>query len=167
MGTTTHLDGLCHILLPEITSHISHWHVTLVSGSASQGSTLTCCYWNKRCSREVISKSRPGPWVRDSVTKKNFRTHWSRNQESLSVKQRQKHSTQPRHGSSTCDNRCNECPNIKGVYGEKYVGVWFEFSLGQVVLFVLIPGIFNHSCCHTTLSTVLKDFKVGLLIILE
>jgi hypothetical protein len=39
--------------------------------------------------------------------------------------------------------------------------VWLQFIVGKVVLVVLTPDIFSHSCCFTVLSIGLKDFKVG------
>jgi hypothetical protein len=56
------------------------------------------------------------------VAKNNFRTHQGRGQKSLLVKQSEEKietvdSPDMRVGIS--GNRCNECSNIRGIYGEK------------------------------------------------
>jgi hypothetical protein len=107
-----------------------------------------------------------------NVTKKNFKTHQSGDLESLLVKQ-SKGRHNPDMGAGTSDNnRCNECLNIKGIYGSldgyyNWVEGWLEFTLGKLLPFVLTPGIISCFCCYTVLSTGPKDFKVDLLIKFE
>jgi hypothetical protein len=47
----------------------------------------------------------------------NFRTHQHKDQENLLVKQRTIHSSDT--GVGTFDDRCHECSNTRGIYGEK------------------------------------------------
>jgi hypothetical protein len=58
-------------------------------------------------------------------------------------------STQPKHGYSTSDNRCNMCFDIRGIYDEKVGGGWLKFTLGKVLLFVLTPGIISWFWCYS------------------
>jgi hypothetical protein len=46
---------------------------------------------------------------------------------------------------------------------KKWIGLWLKFTLGKVLLFVLIPGIIHCFYSYTVLSFGPKDFKVGLL----
>jgi hypothetical protein len=122
---------------------------------------------------EVLSpKERPpfSSWIlssvpTDIVAKKNFRTRQDRDQESLLVKQSKGNIVHnPDMGAGTSVNGYNECSNVRGIYGEEVVGGWLNFTLGEVLLFVLTPGIFHHFRCYIVLAIRPKDFKVGLLI---
>jgi hypothetical protein len=79
--------------------------------------------------------------------------HQGRDQESLFIKQR-KHRSIVHLITSV----------LSIIIVKNQVGVWLKFTLGKMLLFVLIPGIFNYFCHYTVLSIGPKDLKVGLLI---
>jgi hypothetical protein len=75
---------------------------------------------------EVSKREETSTWtiskyqVCDIVTKKNLRTRQDRDQESLLVKQSKERIVyNPEMNAGTSDNRCNECSDIRGIYGEK------------------------------------------------